>query len=94
MIGQTRTTKDGIEKCIAERDGVLSWAMISPNAEFLERNRIDAEKSDKEERKIRLMLQIKSLEEGYNYSMMDGEIEWANQKKAQRLLLKEELRAL
>lgn len=47
-----------------------------------------------EERKPQIMAEIKSLEERIYYSELDGETEWANQKKAQRLLLKEELRAL
>jgi hypothetical protein len=47
-----------------------------------------------EERKAQLMAEIKHLEESYNYSMLDGEIEWANQKKAQRAILKQELNSL
>ena len=54
---------------------------------------------DANKRKSDLMLQIKSKEDGYIYSLMSGDMfdaktSWADKKKAEWLLLKQELKGL
>jgi hypothetical protein len=34
-VGDTRETKDGIEKCIGKQGKIEAWALITPNVEYL-----------------------------------------------------------
>lgn len=46
------------------------------------------------EHRCDLLAKIKTLEDGILYSIIDGDEEWVANKKAQRLLLKQELKGL
>ncbi len=89
-----RITEKGTERLVDKQGNIETWVLVKPAQDYLERLAIAGEAQRKEERKIELIAQIKALEEGILYSMINGDEVWVENKKAQRTALKQELRAL
>ena len=89
-----RITEKGIERLVDKQGNIETWVLVKPAQDYLERLAIAGEAQRKEERKIELLAQIKALEEGILYSMINGDEVWVESKKEQREILKQELRAL
>ena len=89
-----RITEKGTERLVDKQGNIETWVLVKPAQDYLERLAIAGEAQRKEERKIELLAQIKALEEGILYSMINGDEVWVENKKAQRIALKQELRAL
>ena len=85
-----RTTEKGLERLISSKDGIEVWAVVEPSPEYITKISSGNEQRIKEERKIELMAQIKALEEGILYSMINGDEVWVESKKEQREILKQE----
>lgn len=92
MIGDTRITDKGIEKCIDVQGSIESWALIMPTEEYINKLKAESEKDTLAEALRNKKAEVSALEIKNLRKLFDGEDMTAV--NAERLKLRNEIRTL